>query len=89
MISDATIAYTWAYSTWLPQGPHGNEFMWHDRPEKHRGAVAEYGNLWFYEPECPIGFLDGHVEFLRLGPYDVGDSRINTDRYILDPQYPQ
>ena len=81
---DATVYYTFAYLTWFPQGPHATYYMWHDLPSDHPGEQAE-SSWYFYGPKCNVGFLDGHVSFLRLGPYGVGDNSVNTSRYILDP----
>ena len=86
-IGDATIQYMWL-SPWggLAEGPHGSEFNWHDRPS---GQSSSYTEIWFYDPMANIGFLDGHVSFIRLGPHEAGDLDVNTETYILDPKMPR
>ena len=84
-IGDYTIQYAWlAWSD--PEGPHGSEFNWHDRPASQS---SPYNWLWFYDPKANIGFLDGHVAFILLGPHDPGDRTVNTETYILDPKMPR
>ena len=64
-------------------GPHASEFWWHFNP-----SSRSWGGLFYEAPKCNVGFLDGHVKFLRLGPYDdPGDPSTNTDQYILDPSW--
>ena len=87
-IADATIIHTWPYWSWAAEGPHGSEFNWHDRPENHPDALPSGTNLWFYDPKCNIGFLDGHVTFIELGPYRPGELSMNRDQYTIDPQWP-
>ena len=87
-IADATIIYTWPLRASQGDGPHGSEFNWHDQPENHPDAPHAYVNLWFYDPRCNVGFLDGHAAFIKLGPHQPGDLSMNTDRYTIDPQYP-
>jgi len=85
MIGDSTLQYTWL--SWSGSGgPHGSEFNWHDRPT---GRVGTHNYRWFYDPQANIGFLDGHVSFIRLGPHEEGDLRVNTNNYILDPKMPR
>ena len=67
-----------------PLGPHASEWNWHDGPTGHQ---SPYVYRWFYDPMANIGFLDGHVAFILLGPHDAGDHTINTDTYIVDPNY--
>ena len=89
MVGDAAMMYSWSYwsSRYTPPGPHGSEFNWHDRPARHPEAQTIDG-IWFYDPMVPIGFLDGHAAYIRLGPYGQGDFRVITDTYILDPGHP-
>ena len=44
--------------------------------------------MWFYAPKANIAVLDGHVEYLLIGPYDhPGDYTLNTEEYVVDPDY--
>lgn len=87
LIGDIDILYTWAYWQSRATGPHGTHFNWHDPPSKHPEAHSESG-VWTYDVKCNLAFLDGHVSFLKLGPYQPGEQNVNTDTYILDPDYP-
>ena len=84
MLGDADLFYTWGYHTNDPLGPHANQFLWHDLPAKHPNEVT-FGGSWYYAPRCNLAFLDSHAEFIQLGPHNIGDSDVNTDKYILDP----
>ena len=86
LIADMDLLYTWPYWMWYTmEGPHLSQWYWHFRP---RGKIIQ-GGLSAEPPKCNIGFLDGHVNFLQLGPYDgLGDSSTNTNDYILDPNWP-
>ena len=82
-VGDATLQYTWL--SWNdPQGPHGTEFAWHDTPDNHPDATTSLPELWFYNPKANVGFLDGHVEFIRLGPHDPGQDQ-DVDRLGSTP----
>lgn len=92
-VGDATITYMWAYASWFADGPH---VVWgwaayHDRPQFNDGArqqffEGQFHDAWVYDPLSNVGFLDGHVSFLQLGPYGhPGDTSTNTSQYILDP----
>ncbi len=88
MLSDLDTIYTWPYFTWYPLGPHASRFFWHYPPSPNAVFSDNYF-VAFEAPKCNLGFLDGHVTFMRLGPYhDVGDINMNTDRYIIDPNWP-
>ena len=86
MTGEATIFYMWPYWTSSTYGPHGVEFIWHDPPGANPGARYDSG-VWFYDMMCNVAFVDGHAEYVKLGPYSPGDYRTNTVNYILDPQY--
>ena len=87
MIGDAAIFYMAPYWEWYtPPGPHGTEMPWHDVPANHPAHLIVDG-VHFYDPKCNVGFLDGHVSFLPLGPYGPVDYSANTDQYVLDPNY--
>ena len=45
------------------------------------------GGGWTYDPKCNVGFLDGHVNFMKLGPYEPFLLALNTENYIIDPDY--
>lgn len=87
LVADADIFYAWPYWTWvMPPGPHGAENFWHTPIPRD---ALEVSNIIFNAPKCNIAFLDGHVTFLQLGPYDdPGDLSINTEHYIMDPDWP-
>ena len=85
IIGDYTLQYAWPLWPMAP-GPHGSHSMWHDPPENHPDAVT-VSNVSFYPPLCNVGFLDGHVALIRLGPYEPGDFSANNERYIIDPDY--
>ena len=87
MTSEPTLLYTWPYWTSMGQGPHGLHVAWHDPPYKHPDSIPE-STVYFYDPKCNVGFLDAHVEFLKLGPYEPGDYSMNRGSYVLDPRYP-
>lgn len=86
MTGDAAIFYTWPYWYAYALGPHGVEFPWHDPPYKNSATEIQDG-ICFYDMKCNVGFLDSHVEFLALGPYDPGDLTMNRGAYIIDPDY--
>lgn len=87
VFGDWDMVYTWPrlIGAW-PLGPHGTECLWHDKPLRNDYTDAIDG-LCFFDPLCTLGFLDGHAETLRLGPYGPGDYSANTSKYILDPDY--
>ena len=88
MIADYTIEYAWGLFGSYPEGPHGTEWMWHDPPRKHPQSPQLYPYpVLFYDPLCNVGFVDGHVSLVRLGPYGPGDTSVNTKGYVLDPDY--
>ena len=89
---DRTNFYMWSYGHWFPDGLHvlrGSE-AFHDPPQDNPDAKpqffeGQYHDAWVYDPTSNVGFLDGHVTFLELGPYwHPGDFMTNTDNYILD-----
>ena len=82
---DKDVDYATVYQNAL--GYHGAENLWHDPPQKHPDALTA-DSVYYYEPKCNVGFLDGHVAFIRLGPYDDPfDLRVNTEQYTIDPDY--
>lgn len=85
-VGDATIQYMWLSPWGGGQGPHASEFNWHDTPS---GQFSPYTEIWFYDPKANVGFLDGHVAFILLGPHEGGDLDVNTETYILDPKMPR
>ena len=80
-IADNTIWYTWDYFIFDPEGPHGVYFPFHDSRRTPTDGLGSY----FFAPRCNVGFVDGHVRFMKLGPYGAGDHSINTNEYIIDP----
>ena len=50
-------------------------------------AAPRVEPVLFYDPLCNVGFVDGHVSLVRLGPYGPGDTSVNTKEYVLDPDY--
>ena len=88
LIGDATMQYTWPVEH-PSQGPHHSEFNWHDPPSDHPEATSFWPEKWYYDPKSNIGFLDGHVSFIRLGPHERADYSVNTATYILDPKMPR
>jgi len=84
MIGDANLRYTSLTRGSDPLGPHSSVFNWHDHPS---GQESPYVDRWFYDPRTNVGFLDGHVSFIQLGPHEPGDHSINTNTYIIDPNY--
>ena len=95
IFADMTMWYAFPYYIWnVPEGfgPHGTQYFWHDPPEDHPGELAGMGvslNPWalWYAPKSNVAFVDGHVEFLQLGPYGTGDYRINTSNYVVVPDH--
>ena len=87
MIADYTIEYAWGIFGSYNEGPHGTEWMWHDPPRKHPNSRLYDYPVLFYDPKCNIGFVDGHVSLVRLGPHGPGDTSVNTENYVLDPDY--
>ncbi len=89
-IGDRDVFYAWPYGDWFTSGgggPHVSSFLWHDPPSRHTGEVGPWG-LYAYDVKCNLAFLDGHAEFLQLGPYDhPGDWSMNTVNYIIDQDY--
>ena len=85
-VGDATLQYMWLSPWGGAQGPHASEFNWHDTP---RSQTSPFTEIWFYDPNANVGFLDGHVAFIRLGPHEGGDLDVNTETYILDPKMPR
>ena len=85
-VGDYTWQYTWGSfnTTTYPGGPYGTEWMWHD-PPNGRSGESHYP-VYYYDPFCNLGFVDGHVEFLRLGPYS-GLFTPNANTYIVDPDF--
>lgn len=90
-IADATISYAWAYGDWFPSGPYlaFGATAYHDPPYNHPDQgfyEGTYHDVWFYDSWSNVGFLDGHVSFIMLGPYGhPGNYSFNTDEYVLDP----
>ena len=84
LIAEAALQYTW--TSWA--GAHISNYNWHDPPRNHPAEDVQ-GGTCYYEPECNVAFLDGHVQFMRLGPYDDDPDAVNTDNYILDPRHPR
>ena len=84
---DADLIYMWNANSSLALGPHADYYHWHDPPVNHPDEFAD-GGYWMFDPKCNIAFLDGHAEFLKLGPHPPGDFRVNTANYTFDPDYP-
>ncbi len=86
-IGDRDVFYAWAYGYAYNDGPHISAYLWHDPPSRHPAAVAQW-DFYAYDVKCNLAFLDGHAEFLQLGPYDhPGDWSVNTVNYIIDQDY--
>ena len=83
---DADLIYMWNANSTLALGPHASYYHWHDPPANHPDEAAD-GGYWLYDVKCNIAFLDGHAEFLQLGPHPPGDFRVNTPNYTFDPDY--
>ena len=87
LIADMDILYAWPYWSWyMPPGPHLSQWYWH--APLPSGAQMVANGLSTAPPKCNVGFLDGHVTFLRLGPYEPLEIDCNTAKYILDPNWP-
>ena len=85
---DMTIGYTRPTATFHSLGPHATEYMWHDPPARHGDVWVESNSWMAYDPLSNVAYLDGHVEFIRLGKYESGDFTMNRPgKYIIDPSY--
>ena len=86
MFADASIWYAFPYYPY-GDGPHGNEFFWHDPPEDHPGArpLVDW-RFWtlLYGPKCNIAFVDGSVQLTELVTYEVGDMSTSGPGYVLE-----
>ena len=83
-VSDLDITYAWYY-----QGQHRSQYPYHDSPRNHpEPAFDEIDAYWDYAPMLNVGFLDGHISFMQLGPYESDWTNVNTVNYTIDPDYP-